>query len=73
MTFESNKKTILSKIDKSKKGEIDKPIKKLIILINKSKNYYTTSSCSGRIVLLAKKSGEKKGSKWLFSSHKKIN
>lgn len=72
MQFQNQKKTFLRKLDKSKKGEIDKEIKSLIKLINKSKNYYTTSSCSGRIVLLAKKE-KKKGSKWLFSSHKKIS
>ena len=73
MQFENQKKTFLAKLDKSKKGEIDKPIKRLINLINKSKNYYTTSSCSGRIVLLAKKSEKKQEAKWLFSSHKKTN
>jgi tRNA wybutosine-synthesizing protein 3 len=72
MQFENQKKTFLKKLDKSKKGEIDKPIKPLIKLINKSKDYYTTSSCSGRIVLLAE-SGKKKGSKWLLSTHKKTN
>ena len=60
-------------MDKSKKGEIDKPILNLINKINKSKNYYTTSSCSGRIVLLAKKLGEKQGAKWLFCSHERVS
>lgn len=73
MQFNNQKKTFLKKLDKSKKGEIDKPIKSLIKLINKSNNYYTTSSCSGRIVLLAKKQGEKQGAKWLLSTHKKTN
>jgi tRNA wybutosine-synthesizing protein 3 len=72
MQFNNQKKTALSKIDKSKKGFIDKPIKLLIKLINKSKNYYTTSSCSGRIVILAKKE-KKKGSKWLLSTHNKTS
>ncbi|MBW2966500.1 hypothetical protein KY342_05335, partial [Candidatus Woesearchaeota archaeon] len=71
--FENQKKTFLKKIDKSKKGDIDKEIISLVNKINKSKNYYTTSSCSGRIVLLMKKLGRKKGSKWIFSSHKKVN
>lgn len=73
MTFETSKKTFLSKIDKSKKGSIDKEIKSLVKKINKSPNYYTTSSCSGRIVLLAKKSEKKQDAKWLFVSHKKTN
>jgi tRNA wybutosine-synthesizing protein 3 len=73
MQFQNQKKTFLAKLDKSRKGKIDKPIKSLINKINKSKNYYSTSSCSGRIVLLAKNQGEKQGAKWLFTSHKKTN
>ncbi len=34
MKFEKEKKDCLSKIDKSKKGSIDKKIKKLVELIN---------------------------------------
>jgi len=73
MQFNNQKKTFLAKLDKSKKGAIDKPIKNLINKINKSKNYYTTSSCSGRIVLLAKKSEKKQETEWLFTSHKKTS
>ncbi|MBD3355035.1 hypothetical protein GF361_03545 [Candidatus Woesearchaeota archaeon] len=73
MTFKSDKNTILSKIDKSKKGKIDKPIKSLIKKINKNSNFYTTSSCSGRIVLLSKPSAKKQDINWLFKSHKKIS
>ena len=73
MQFQNQKKTFLKKLDKSKKGEIDKEILPLINKINKSKDYYSTSSCSGRIVLLSKKPGKKKGSKWLLAAHKKTN
>lgn len=73
MQFENQKKTFLAKLDKSKKGKIDKEILPLINLINKSKNYYTTSSCSGRIVLLSKKSEKKQEANWLLSSHRKIS
>ncbi len=73
MTFESDKKTTLNKIDKSKKGSIDKPIKPLINKINKNPNFYTTSSCSGRIVLLSKPSTKKQDINWLFKSHKKVS
>ena len=52
MVFEQQKKTVLSKLDKSKKGSIDKGILKLVNTINKNSNYYTTSTCSGRIILL---------------------
>jgi len=73
MSFENQKKTFLSKLDKSKKGGIDRDILPLINKINKSKNYYTTSSCSGRVVLLSQKLNQKKGAKWLFISHKKVS
>ncbi len=68
MSFEKDKKVFLNKSDKSKKKSIDSKIGKLVNLINSLPNYYTTSSCSGRIVLLKRKVG-KKGSKWLFISH----
>ena len=42
----------LKKNDKSIKDSWDKPIVKLCNLINKKNNYYTTSSCSGRALLL---------------------
>lgn len=55
MSFDKFKETALSQIknhDRSNKGSIDKPILSLINKINSSKNYYTTSSCSGRIILI---------------------
>ena len=74
MVFKKLKKDFLSKKDKSKAGKIDKDIKKLVDMINSFSNYYTTSSCSGRIILLTiPKSGKKNEVKWLFTSHNKIN
>ena len=70
--FNTNKKNYLKKIDKSKKGEIDKQIKTLIKLINSNKDYYTTSRCAGRIVLLEITKG-KLGNKWLYSTHDKTS
>ena len=70
MTFQKHKKDFLKKLDKSKKGTIDKEILPLINLINKNPHYYTTSSCSGRIVILSKKSEKKQEIKWLFAIHK---
>src|SRR3989344_6589229 len=52
MTFTNAKKTFLAKPDKSQAGGIDKAIQSLVTLINTKKNYYTTSSCAGRILLL---------------------
>jgi len=69
--FETDKRTQLSRQDFSKKGAVDEKIKPLISKINSKKEYYTTSSCSGRIMILAE--GEtKKDTKWIFVSHDKI-
>lgn len=50
--FEQRKKDMLSKIDKSFIGEWDKKIIPLCDKINSKDNFYTTSSCAGRIVLM---------------------
>ncbi|KAF7494295.1 tRNA wybutosine-synthesizing protein 3 -like protein [Sarcoptes scabiei] len=44
------KKSMFTKSDRSLKGSLDKPIELLVTAINQSDNFYTTSSCSGRIV-----------------------
>lgn len=70
MNFEKQKHAVLSKIDKSKKGSIDDRILDLIQIINSKDNYYTTSSCSGRIVVI--RFGKRKNDcEWLFMSHDK--
>lgn len=71
MNFSKQKQESLTKIDNSKKGSIDVDIKELVDLINKNPDYYTTSSCSGRIVVLSKKS-EKKDNQKLKKNIKKI-
>ncbi len=59
--------------DKSKKGFVDEEIKALINLINENENYYTTSSCAGRIVILLIKDKTKKHeTEWLFTSHQPV-
>lgn len=70
MTFELDKKNILGKIDQSQKGEIDADIQELVDLINSKKEYYTTSSCSGRAVVIElPESGRKDEAKWLLVKH----
>jgi len=74
MNFEKEKKDCLNKIDKSKKGSIDRKIKELVDLINSLKDYYSTSSCSGRILLIKRpKSGKKCDVGFLFESHDKVS
>ena len=73
MNFEKEKKEFLAKKDKSKKGSIDDKIKRLVDKINSLPDFCTTSSCSGRILLLAIPSSNKKNEvEYLFRSHKKI-
>jgi tRNA wybutosine-synthesizing protein 3 len=72
--FNLQKRLCLEKLykpDKSRKGNVDKPIIPLINHINSLKDYYTTSSCSGRIYLLTE-SDRKPDVKWLYVSHEKV-
>ena len=72
MTFANNKKTFLAKMDKSKKGSIDEKAVLLLKKINGMKDYYTTSSCSGRVYLW-KGTGKKSETEWLRVSHELID
>ena len=47
--FAKQKEACLSQVDLSKKGSIDEHITELIKFINAKEDYFTTSSCSGRI------------------------
>ncbi len=74
MNFDFQKKQALektNKFDNSKKRSIDIQILPLINLINSHPDYYTTSSCAGRIMLF-KESNAKNNSEWTFCSHDKI-
>ena len=51
--FEKQKLAGLSQVDLSKKGSIDDQIIDLVKYINAKENYFTTSSCSGRIVVFS--------------------
>ncbi len=59
------------KKDISPQGYIDEDVIKLLDKINSKKDYATTSSCSGRIVLIKSK-GKKGKAKWIFKSHKEV-
>ncbi len=69
--FQQQKQKQLAKLDKSNIGEWDEKIKDLCDKINKKRDYYTTSSCSGRVVLL-KASDRKMKDAFLFRTHDKI-
>lgn len=66
--FLHTKKTFLQKMDKSKKCSLDQRIIPLLDLINAQDDYYTTSSCSGRVCFWTG-SGKKSETKWLKVSH----
>ena len=57
--FQQRKKAVLSKLDKSSIGGWDNKIKSLCDEINKDDNFYTTSSCSVRIIIMVDQ--DKKG------------
>jgi tRNA wybutosine-synthesizing protein 3 len=71
-TFILDKKKQLSREDRSSIGSWDKKIAGLCNGINKKKNYYTTSSCAGRVVLL-KYSDVKQEDAFLYRTHDKIS
>ena len=73
MRFDDEKEKTLKKMvedDRSDKGFVDKRVKALLNRINSLDDYYSTSSCSGRIILLTiPSSGSKKESKFLYRTH----
>ncbi len=70
--FQKEKSIQLAKQDKSDKGNTDKSIFPLIKKINSLEDYYTTSSCAGRIVLIKGKEKKQEGL-FLFRTHKKTS
>ncbi len=72
MPFPNEKKTYLAKQDKSKKGDIDQKVIPLLKIINANDDYYTTSSCSGRVYLWMG-TGKKNETEWIKVSHDLID
>lgn len=72
--FTKNKKQILEKLEIAKKEKlVDEGIIPIIDIINSNENYYTSSSCYGRIVLLELPDlGDKKNAEFLGKWHRKI-
>ena len=71
-SFDKYKQDVLGKKDKSSIGDTDEKIKDLCNKINSMKDYYTTSSCSGRITLV-KDNTKKLPGLFLWRTHKKIS
>lgn len=72
--FIEGKKKSLQKLKNAiKNKEVDENILPILDLINGSENFFTTSSCFGRIVLLEiPKIGDKKNARFLGKWHKTI-
>jgi tRNA wybutosine-synthesizing protein 3 len=60
-SFQKRKQDVLSKNDKSSKQSWDEKISKLCEKINSLENYYTTSSCAGRVVIMLDKDKKQQG------------
>ena len=60
-SFLQRKKAVLSKSDKSSIGDWDKKIKSLCDKINSKEDFYTTSSCSGRVLLMVEQERKSPG------------
>jgi tRNA wybutosine-synthesizing protein 3 len=71
--FDSTKNSMLEKLykpDRSFKGTVDEDAIPVINELNSKKDYYTTSSCSGRISLFYESSsGKKHEAGWTFVKH----
>jgi len=76
-TFDHTKKMMLEKLykpDKSWKGDVDEEAIPIIEAVNSKEDFYTTSSCSGRISLFFEaESGRKDESGWLFVKHRTVD
>ncbi|XP_013859962.1 tRNA wybutosine-synthesizing protein 3 homolog [Austrofundulus limnaeus] len=74
-TFSQWKKQCLNKLDLSKKGSVDQDIEQVVSLLNSCEEFFTTSSCSGRIILIDGAADscdvQKQNCVWLFVSHHK--
>ncbi len=70
--FDKRKKDVLSKLDKSHKKSWDAKIAGLCDKINFLEDYYTTSSCSGRIILMIEQD-KKDRDLFVFVYHDKIS
>jgi tRNA wybutosine-synthesizing protein 3 len=70
--FALQKSQCLERKDQSKRGMFDRLIKPLLLHINEHPDYYTTSSCAGRIVLIAMEDKARKcDARWLYITHGK--
>ncbi|CAJ1087359.1 tRNA wybutosine-synthesizing protein 3 homolog [Xyrichtys novacula] len=74
-TFSLWKQQCLGKVDLSRKSCVDEDIEHVVFLLNSCEEYFTTSSCSGRLTLIDGVTDscgvQKQNCVWLFVSHQK--
>ncbi|XP_054422834.1 tRNA wybutosine-synthesizing protein 3 homolog [Pteronotus mesoamericanus] len=72
--FRRWKAQCLSKVDLSRKGSVDEDVAEIVQLLNGREQFFTTSSCSGRIILLDESINgfevKKQNCCWLLVTHK---
>ncbi|XP_061042425.1 tRNA wybutosine-synthesizing protein 3 homolog isoform X2 [Eubalaena glacialis] len=72
--FRKWKAQCLSKADLSRKGSVDEDVVELVQLLNGREQFFTTSSCAGRIILLDQgingSEVQKQNCCWLLVTHK---
>lgn len=72
--FRRWKAQCLSKADLSLKGSVDEDVAEIVQLLNGQEQFFTTSSCSGRIILLEGSINgfevQKRNCRWLLVTHK---
>lgn len=74
MGFKLDKKKAMNKFSKAlEKGEVDKPIISLLNFINSLSDFYTTSSCAGRVILLHEFGKRKIDNEFILKEHEKID
>ena len=69
--FQQRKDAILLKVDKSSIGGWDKRVKELCDKINSFEQFYTTSSCSGRVAVMVDQEKKSEGL-FQFVSHDSV-
>ena len=70
--FDAQKARVVSKVDLSRKGSVDEPIRDLILLLNNHPDLVTLSSCSGRLLMVRTGEDKKKGCHWLCVKHETV-
>jgi len=79
VSFDEEKTKYLFKLnnnleDRSRAGHIDAAISPLLLTINSKENYFTTSSCAGRIIIVQSCEKQPKYNvDWLYVSHDIVN